>query len=51
MPPCLILNFIRYGSRVNGAIQGKDLCTPLHFGIAAIEKGASGSLWSARVFT
>ena len=24
MPPCLTLNIISYGSRVNGAIQGKE---------------------------
>ena len=30
MPPCLTLSIIMYGSRVSGAIQGKEWCPPLH---------------------
>ena len=40
MPPCLKVSTIRYGSRVNEAIQKKMLCPPLHLGLVAIEKGA-----------
>ena len=35
---------IKYGSRVSGAIQGKELHPPPHLGVVAIEKGAFGSL-------
>ena len=34
--------FISYGSRVSGAIQGKELCPPLHLSVVAIEKRAYG---------
>ena len=37
--PCLRLRIITYESRVSGAIQGKELCPPLHLGVVAIEKG------------
>ena len=40
MPLCLILSIIRYESRVSGAIQGKEECSPLHLSVVAIEKGA-----------
>ena len=43
MPPCLTLSIIRYGSRVSGAIQGKEWHPPLHVGAVAIEKEAFGS--------
>ena len=43
MPPCLKLSIIRYGSRVSGAIQGKELRPSLHHGVVAIEKGGFGS--------
>ena len=36
------LNIIRYGSRISGAIQGKEYHPPLHLGVVAIEKGAFG---------
>ena len=39
IPLCLILSIIRYGSRVIGAIQGKEWRLPLHLGVVAIEKG------------
>ena len=42
MPPCLTLRIIRYGSRVSGAIPGRDLCPLLHLSLVAIEKGAFG---------
>ena len=44
MPPCLTLSIIRYGSKVSGAIQGKELYPHLHFSVLAIEKGAFKSL-------
>ena len=38
------LNTQHYKVRINGgAITGKELCHPLHLGVVAIEKGASGS--------
>ena len=40
MPPYLTLNIIRYGSRISGAIQGKEQHPPLHISAAPIEKGA-----------
>ena len=43
MPPCLTLKIIRYGSRVSGAIQGKELHPPLHVSVVANEKEAFGS--------
>ena len=39
MPPWLKLSIIRYESRVNGAIQGKEKHPPLHLGVVAIEMG------------
>ena len=36
---CLTLSIIRYGSRVNGAIQENELCPPLHLHVVAIEEG------------
>ena len=39
IPPCLILSIIRYVSRANRAIKGKEMHPPLE----AIEKGALGS--------
>ena len=44
MTPCLILSISRYGSRVSGAIKGKEQCPPLHLGVVDIEKRASSSL-------
>ena len=44
MPPCLTLSIIRYGSRVRGAIQGKELCPPLTLWCSSYWKG---SLWVA----
>ena len=35
-----LLNTLRYGSRVNGAIHGKELRPPLNHGVVAIEKRA-----------
>ena len=43
MPPCLTLSIIRYGSRVSGAIQGKELHLTPYLSVVAIEKGAFGS--------
>ena len=43
MLPCLALSIIWYGLWVSGAIQGNELCSSLHFGVVAIEKGAFGS--------
>ena len=40
MPPCLMLSIIWYGSKVNGAIQGKEYHPFLHLGVVAIENGA-----------
>ena len=40
MHPCLTLSIIRYGLRVSGAIQGKELHPPQHLVVVAIEKGA-----------
>ena len=42
MPPCLTLSIIKYGSRVSGAIQGKEKNLSLHLSVAASEKK---SLW------
>ena len=39
MPPYLTLIIISYGSRVSGAIQGKELHPTLHHGVVAIKKG------------
>ena len=36
IPPCLTFSIIRYGSRVTGAIQEKELHPPLHLGVVAI---------------
>ena len=43
MPPCLTLSIIRYGSRVNGDILGKEYRPSQHLGVVAIEKGTFGS--------
>ena len=43
MPPFLTLSIIRYGLRINGAIQGKEWHPPQSFGIIAIEKEGFGS--------
>ena len=43
MLPCLTLSIIRYGSRVNWAIEEKELTHPLHLDVVAIEKGAFSS--------
>ena len=40
MPPCLTLGIIYKDQGYSGAIQGKELCPPLRFGVVAIEKGA-----------
>ena len=37
MPPCLTL-IIKYGSRVSGAIQEKELHPPLPLGVVAIKR-------------
>ena len=42
MPPYLTLSIIRYGSRVSGTIQGKELCPSLHLGEVTIEKRTFG---------
>ena len=42
IPFCLKLTIIRYGSRVSGAIQGKELRRPLHLGVVAIKREPSG---------
>ena len=39
VPPCLTLSIIRYGSKLGGAIQGKELCPTLHLGVVVNEKG------------
>ena len=41
MAPCLTLTITDQG--YSGAIQGKELRSPLHLGVVAIEKGAFGS--------
>ena len=43
MSPYLKISIIKYGSRVSGTIEGKELCPPLHLGVLAIEKGTFGS--------
>ena len=43
MSPCLTPSIIRYESRINSAIQGKEQCLSVHLGVVAIEKGAFGS--------
>ena len=43
MPPCLTLIIIRYGSRVSGAIQGKELHAHLYLDVVAIAKRDFGS--------
>ena len=43
MSLCLPLSIITYGSRVSGAITGKESHTLLHLGVIAIEKVA---FWS-----
>ena len=43
--PCLTFSLTRYGSRVNGTIQGKEYHPPRNIGIVAIEKGNFGLLW------
>ena len=43
MSPCLKVRIIRCGSRVSREIQDKEQRPPLHHGVVAIEKGASGS--------
>ena len=43
MKLCLTLSIIQYGSRVRGAIQGKEWRPPPYLGVVAIEKGDFGS--------
>ena len=43
MPLCLTRSILRYGSRVSGAIQEKELDPLLYLGVVVIEKGAFGS--------
>ena len=43
IPSCLTLCILRYGSRVSGAIQGKELHRPQHLSVVVIERGAFGS--------
>ena len=40
MRPCLTLSIIRYGSRVSGAIQGKESRPPLHLDVVSYRKGS-----------
>ena len=43
MPTCFTSIIIRCGSRVSGAIQGKDLCTPLHLGKGAFRLSSTST--------
>ena len=45
MLPCLTLSIIRYGSRISGAIQGKEKRPLQHLGVVAIENGSLGRYW------
>ena len=38
----IVLGIIRYGSRVSGAIQGREQFLPVQFCVVDIEKGAFG---------
>ena len=40
MLPCLTIIIIMYGSRISGAIQGKEFYPHLHLSVIAFEKGA-----------
>ena len=40
---CLTLSIIRYGSRISGAIQGKEMRAPLHLGVVLLKLVPSGS--------
>ena len=47
MPSSLTLSIKRYGSRVSGAIQGKEYCSSFHLSVITIEKRVFRSLLTA----